>query len=56
MPKISALAGIKKIKRLIFRTREAAACSGASLSNTVQALNHLEKEGVVGKVDFWIPK
>ncbi len=50
MPKVSVLAGIKKIKRLIFRTREAAACSGGSLSNTVQALNHLEKEGVVIKI------
>lgn len=50
MPKVSVLAGIKKIKRLIFRTGEAAACSGGSLSNTVQALNHLEKEGVVIKI------
>jgi predicted transcriptional regulator of viral defense system len=50
MPKVPVLVGIKRIKRPIFRTREAAACSGGSLSNTVQALNHLEKEGVVIKI------
>jgi len=50
MLRVSVLAGIKKIKRPIFRTREAAACSGGSLSNTIQALNHLEKEGVVAKI------
>lgn len=50
MPKISILSAIKKLKRPIFTTREAAACAGGSLSNTVQALNHLAKEGVAIKV------
>jgi predicted transcriptional regulator of viral defense system len=34
----------------MFTTREAAACAGGSLSNTVQALNQLAKEGVVIKI------
>lgn len=50
MPKISILSAIKKLKRPIFTTREAAACAGGSLSNTVQALNHLVKEGVAIKI------
>ncbi len=50
MPKISILSAIKKLKRPIFTTREAAACAGGSLSNTVQALNHLAKEGVAIKI------
>lgn len=50
MPKISILSAIKKLKRPIFTTREAAACAGGSMSNTVQALNHLAKEGVAIKI------
>lgn len=50
MPKISILSAIKKLKRPIFTTREAAACAGGSLSNTIQALNHLVKEGVAIKI------
>ncbi|MDP2943369.1 MAG: hypothetical protein Q8O36_07715, partial [Candidatus Omnitrophota bacterium] len=50
MPKVSILSAIKKLKRPIFTTREAAACAGGSMSNTVQALNHLAKEGVVIKI------
>lgn len=50
MPKISILSAIKKIKRPIFTTREAAACAGGSLSNTIQALNHLVKEGAAIKI------
>jgi predicted transcriptional regulator of viral defense system len=50
MPKISILSAIKKIRRQVFTTREAAACSGGSLSNTIQALNHLVKERVAIKI------
>ncbi len=50
MPNISILSAIKKLKRPIFTTREAAACAGGSMSNTIQALNHLVKEGVVIKI------
>ncbi|MBI1747666.1 MAG: type IV toxin-antitoxin system AbiEi family antitoxin domain-containing protein [Acidobacteria bacterium] len=50
MPKISILSAIKRLKRPVFTTREAAACAGGSLSNTVQALNNLVKQGVVVKI------
>lgn len=50
MPNIPILSAIKKIRRPIFTTREAAACSGGSLSNTTQALTHLTKEGAVIKI------
>lgn len=50
MPNVSILSAIKKIKRPIFTTREAAACAGGSLSNTIQALNHLVKEGAAIKI------
>jgi len=41
---------IKKIKRPIFTTAELSDVSGKSLSTTVQALNYLQKQGVVFKV------
>jgi len=50
MSKGSILSAIKKLKRPIFTTREAAACAGGSMSNTIQALNHLAKEGVLIKI------
>jgi len=50
MSKISILSAIKKLKRSIFTTREASACAGGSMSNTIQALNHLAKEEVVIKI------
>lgn len=50
MPKVSILTAIKQLKRPVFTTREAASCAGGSMSNTVQALNHLAKEGVVIKI------
>ncbi len=50
MPNISILNAIKNLKRTVFTTREASASAGGSLSNTVQALNHLVKEGVVIKI------
>ena len=50
MSKISILSAIKKLKRSIFTTREASACAGGSMSNTIQALNHQAKEEVVIKI------
>ncbi len=50
MAKISVLAAIKQLRRPVFTTREVAASSGGTLSNTIQALNHLEREGVVLKL------
>ncbi len=50
MPKLSILSAIKKLKRPIFTTREAADCAGGSSSNTIQALNHLAKEGIIIKI------
>ncbi|OGW78022.1 MAG: hypothetical protein A3I73_06045 [Omnitrophica bacterium RIFCSPLOWO2_02_FULL_45_16] len=50
MPKVSVLTAIKQLKRPIFTTREAASCAGGSTSGTVQALNHLAREGVVIKI------
>lgn len=50
MPKVSVLTAIKQLKRPVFMTREAATCAGSSPSNTVQALNHLAREGVVIKI------
>lgn len=50
MPKVSVLTAIKQLKRPVFTTREAASCAGGSSSSTVQALNHLAREGVVIKI------
>src|SRR3989338_583687 len=50
MPKVSVLTAIKQLKRPVFTTREAASCAGGSTSGTVQALNHLAREGVVIKI------
>ena len=50
MPNISILSAIKNLKRPVFTTHEAAISAGGSLSNTIQALNHLVKEGVVIKI------
>lgn len=50
MTRLSPLTAIKQLRRLVFNTREIAACCGGSLSNTVQALRHLEKEGVVFQI------
>ncbi len=49
-PKLHILAAIKKLGRSVFITREVAACSGATLSNTIQALNYLKRQGVVLKI------
>lgn len=49
-PKMPVFAAIKELDRPVFTTRDAAACCRRSLSNTVQALNHLEKQGVIIKI------
>jgi predicted transcriptional regulator of viral defense system len=48
--KIHILTAIKGLERPIFTTRQAAAFCRGSLSNTIQALNHLEKQGVITKI------
>ena len=50
MPRVPILIAIKRLKRPVFTTREAAASAGSSMSNTIQALNHLAKQGVALKV------
>ena len=49
-PKIHILAAIKGLDHPVFTTRQAAAFCRGSLSNTIQALNHLEKQGVIIKI------
>lgn len=50
MLKISVLSAIKNLQRPIFTTHEAAISSGGSVSNVIQTLNHLNKEGLILKV------
>lgn len=50
MRKQSIISFIKKIGRPVFTSSELAAVSGKSLSATVQALNYLQKQGVVFKI------
>jgi len=50
MPRQPILVFIKKLKRSIFTTNELSAISGKSLSATTQALNFLQKQGVVIKI------
>lgn len=50
MPKNSILTALKQLERPVFRTSEVAACGEKTLSNTTQALNYLEREGVVFKI------
>ena len=50
MTRQSILSCIKKLHRPIVTTHELAVLSGRSLSNTVQTLNFLEREGFVFKV------
>lgn len=47
---MSVLTAIKQINRPIFTTRELTAYYKGTQSNTTQALNHLEKKGVVLKI------
>ncbi|OIO35411.1 MAG: hypothetical protein AUJ74_06640 [Candidatus Omnitrophica bacterium CG1_02_44_16] len=49
-PKIHILAAIKGFERPVFTTRQAAAFCRGSSSNTIQTLNHLEKQGVIVKI------
>ncbi|MBI4845332.1 MAG: hypothetical protein HY810_02480 [Candidatus Omnitrophica bacterium] len=50
MAKHSILKFIKGLYRPVFTTLELSALSGKSLSATIQALNYLEKQGVVFKI------
>lgn len=50
MTKLPVLTAIKELRRPVFTTHEIAACCRGSLSNAVQALNHLEKKGVLFKI------
>lgn len=44
------LTAIKELRRPVFTTREAAAYCGGSASNTIQALRHLEKNGIIFRI------
>jgi len=46
----SLYSGIKKLRRPVFTTHELAAVSGRSLSSVAQALNALERDGLVFKL------
>jgi predicted transcriptional regulator of viral defense system len=50
MNKKNILYCIKKLKRDVFTTREISSISGKSLSATVQALNYLQKQGLIFKI------
>lgn len=50
MPKNSILACIKKLHRPVWTTHELAMLSGKSLSATTQALNFLQRQGLVFKI------
>ena len=50
MPKRSILLSIKLLHRPVFTTRELATLSGKSLSNATQALNLLQKQGLIFKI------
>lgn len=56
MPKQSILLSIKKLERPVFTTYEMSALSGCSLSCATQALNLLQKKGLVFKVyrGIWV--
>lgn len=56
MPKKTVLATIKQFRRPVFTTREIVAASGKTPSNVIQALNHLEREGVLIKAasGIWV--
>ncbi|MBL7196650.1 MAG: hypothetical protein ISS47_00975 [Candidatus Omnitrophica bacterium] len=56
MPKRSILVSIKQLHRPVFTTYELAALSGKSLSTTTQALNFLEKQGLIFKIyrGIWV--
>lgn len=50
MPGRTVFSYIKQLQRPVFTTHELAAVSGKSLSGTTQALNFLEKEGIIFKI------
>jgi predicted transcriptional regulator of viral defense system len=50
MKRQSILPFITNLQKVIFTTREVFAVSGKSLSNVVQGLNHLSKQGILVKI------
>ncbi len=50
MPKQSILTFIRQLHRPVFTTYELAAISGKSLSTTTQALNFLQRQGLISKI------
>ncbi len=50
MPKLSVLEAIKELRRPVFTTHEINTCCEATLSNTVQTLNYLSKQGMISKI------
>lgn len=50
MPKKSILIFIKQLHQSVFTTYQLAALSGKSLSATTQALNYLQKQGLIFKI------
>ena len=50
MSKQNILIFIKRLGRRVFTTHELKAISGKSLSTTTQALNHLERQGLILKI------
>lgn len=50
MNKVSVLTAIKRINRPIFTTGELSKLSSGTLSNTTQALKHLEQKGIVSHI------
>lgn len=50
MPKLSVLTAIKQLQRNVFTTHEIAAYCAGTPSNTVQALNHLARKGIILKI------
>lgn len=56
MPKHSILTFIKQLHRPVFTTYELAAISGKSLSTTTQALDFLQRQGLISKIyrGIWI--
>lgn len=50
MPKLSVLEAIKELRRPVFSTREINTCCEGTLSNTVQTLNYLSKQGMISKI------
>lgn len=50
MLKISILSAVKKLQRPVFTTHDVVLSSGGSVSNVIQGLNYLCREGIVLKI------